>query len=201
MQSQMDATVNRLSYSQKERKRLEEVVRDQDDEIKILLEGGSGFRRIKELMGGLTNTVDQLQSEADESAKGVVIVRNILTNIDEIFKNRAEPPVDKVKKKRKGKGEDEDDEDHNCDANRVVMAGGSRGKDNDDLRDKNMSALDLKSNDGIIEKNFKNRSEFLVAKNNVFMTEEELRLFKEDFIKKLIEKERRKKTKMKEEGA
>ena len=201
MQSQMDATVNRLSYSQKERKRLEEVVRDQDDEIKILLEGGSGFRRIKELMGGLTNTVDQLQSEADESAKGVVIVRNILTNIDEIFKNRAEPPVDKVKKKRKGKGEDEDDEDHNCDANRVVMAGGSRGKDNDDLRDKNMSALDLKSNDGIIEKNFKNRSEFLVAKNNVFMTEEELRLFKEDFIKKLIEKERRKKIKMKEEGA
>lgn len=74
------------------------MVRDQDEEIKILLEGGSGFRKIKELMGGLTNTVDQLQSEADESARGVVIVRNILKNIDEIFKNRAEPPPEKVKK-------------------------------------------------------------------------------------------------------
>ena len=132
-------------------------------------------------------------------------MRNILGNIDEIFKNRAEPPPDKVKKRRKkGEGDEDDDEDHVCDANKVVMAGGrdSRDRDRDkELRDKNLSALELGGSDGIHEKNFKNRNEYLVAKNNVFMTEEEMKLFKEDYIKKLVDKERRKKLKNKEEGS
>lgn len=96
-----------------------------------------------------------------------------------------------------------------CDSNRVVIAaaggGGSRGRsDKDggtDRTDKNMSALKLDGIDGILEKDFKSRNEFLVAKNNTFMTEEELKLFKEDYIKKLIEKERRKKFKLKDSEA
>ena len=199
LQGEIEGLKNRFSYSQKERKRLEEVVREQDEEIKILLEGGSGFRRIKELMGGLTNTVDQLQSEADESARGVVIVRNILSNIDEIFKNRAKNET-VVKKKRTKKGDGEED-DHVCEPSRVIVGGGRAGAA--DHRDKNSSALNLggsEAGDGIREKDFKDRNDYLIAKNGVFMTAEELELFKDKFIQELKDKERRKKLKNKQEG-
>ena len=54
--------IKKLTYANRERERLTEVVREQAEEIRILLEGGSGFRKIKEHMGSLHKELDEMES-------------------------------------------------------------------------------------------------------------------------------------------
>lgn len=81
--------MDKIEYNIAERKRLEEVIREQAEEIRILLEGGSGFRKIKENMGSLHEELNNMEKNMVEHQKGADFVRSIMGNIDEIFRNRA----------------------------------------------------------------------------------------------------------------
>ena len=163
----------KLSYSFKERERLTEVVREQAEEIRILLEGGSGFRKIKEHMGSLHKELDMMELNAMEHRRGAEFVRSIMGNIDEIFRNRSEPEtVIKKKRARKpGEGGDSDAE-----RERELMMG-RRGFKIDQPVESHRSSINKSSlketrdnsrlrGDGLREDMFETREDYLIAKNN-----------------------------------
>ena len=71
----------KYEYNLSERRRIELINRNLESDIKILLEGGWDFFKIRDLVGSLNRNLNELENSAVESNKGAYVVREITKHL------------------------------------------------------------------------------------------------------------------------
>ncbi len=84
---------------------MREIVRDQDGEIKILLEGGRNFWQIRDLMGQLNENMNIIEDSATQSNKGAIVVKEVMTHLEFLFTSSMEHTEKQKRKAEKKKNE------------------------------------------------------------------------------------------------
>ena len=85
----------------KERMRLTEVVREMENDIKILLEGGRNFFQIRDLMGKLNKGLNTLDESAATNNRGAQVIKGVLQNLEDMELAQIEMRERRSKKKKK----------------------------------------------------------------------------------------------------
>jgi len=85
----------------KERMRLTEVVREMENDIKILLEGGRNFFQIRDLMGKLNKGLNTLDESAATNNRGAQVIKGVLQNLEDMELAQTEMRERRSKKKKK----------------------------------------------------------------------------------------------------
>lgn len=99
-------TVNELNYNVEERRRLQEMVYAQQQEINLLIKGDSGFGQLKKVIADFHKSFDAMEAGISGQAAGAAYIRSIMEHIEEIINNRDTTRTVKIKKKKRGGRDD-----------------------------------------------------------------------------------------------